>query len=71
MWKDKFVYKNSAVPGELAQGAYFDAPLEIIDPAFIEWFQSMTPDMVEIPVHLVPALDAMFANPDNQARAYS
>jgi hypothetical protein len=70
LWKNEFIYKNSAVPGDPAEGAYFETAVDIRDPDFCAGFLALPPGMVEIPPHLVAPLDALIDDPANGAKAY-
>lgn len=70
LWKDEFIYKNSSTPGDKAEGAYFERPIEINKHDFNSWFLSLPPGMAEIPSHLVPELDSMVEVPANGAKRF-
>ena len=70
-WKERFDSKNSATPGTIAVGAYFDSLPEITDPALLEWLRSGTFGMTEIPSGQIAALDAIIANPMNCAKKFA
>lgn len=71
LWKDEFVYKNSATPGVKADGFYLEHPVLVSDLEFNYWFLSLPPGMAEIPSHLLPALDAVFENSSNGAKRFT
>jgi hypothetical protein len=71
LWRDEFKFKNSAVPGEPAQGVYFDTPVVIDDAGLREWLATKLPSMAEIPAHLVTALEVMVAEPANNAKHFA
>jgi len=70
LWKDEFIYKNSSTPGDKAEGAYFEKPVEIDLHNFNSWFLSLPPGMAEIPSHLVLELDSIIENPVNEAKRF-
>lgn len=70
LWEGEFEFKNSATPGVTAEGLYFDSPARIDDAALNEWLSTKQPGMASIPTHLIPALDAVFRNPANDAQRF-
>lgn len=71
MWKGQFKFKNSAVPGEPAEGKYFEEPILIDNEEVRDWLSDQTLGMVEIPQSLVGILDAMFSDKGAGARAFA
>lgn len=71
LWKERFKFKNSATPGTVTTGAYFEELPQVTGAAICEWLLSQTLGMAEIPVHLVSALDAIIANPVNGATRFA
>lgn len=71
LWDEEFKYKNSSIPGERADGVYFEPPARLDDNSLIEWLSSKQPGMAEIPFHLVPALDRLVGNPINGATRFT
>lgn len=69
-WQDRFAFKNSATPGEPPIGVYFDAFPRITDTGLCDWLSSHTLGMAELPEAQVRALEAMIAEPANQAAEY-
>lgn len=73
LWPGKKKYKNTPKKGFLAEGFYFKDPVEITDLKFIKWYKRPSiarAGMFEIEPHFVPVLDALFANPLNDAQPY-
>lgn len=67
LWKDGFKFKNSAIPGEHADGAYFESPVEITDSGMNDWLEALPTGMAELPQDMSPALDALIDAPENSA----
>jgi hypothetical protein len=70
-WLEKFKFKNAAKPCEQAEGSYFDAPIEILDPRLSAWLGEKRPGMAEIPPELVLTLDSLLCDPANNAQAFA
>jgi len=71
LWKEEFKYKNSAHPASKADGMYFDEPVRITDDDVCDWLSSKQPGMAEVPLHLVPSIEAVLNNPANGAVAFA
>lgn len=71
LWRDHFKFKNAARPMERAEGAYFDAPVQIVDAQANAWLRDKVPYMAEMPPHVISALDAMIADPAHGAKAFA
>jgi hypothetical protein len=70
-WLEQFKFKNAARACEQAEGSYFDAPIEIVEPRLTAWLGEKRPGMAQIPPELVPALDLLLGDPANNAKAYA
>jgi hypothetical protein len=70
-WLERFSFKNAAKPCQQAEGCYFDAPIEIMEPRLAAWLGQKRPGMAEIPPELVPALDGLLVDPVNNAKAFA
>lgn len=70
LWPGDFKFKNAGRPIALAEGAYFDSPVEITDPHLNEWLREKPQGMTEIPPHLVTALESVLGNPSHGAKAF-
>ena len=71
LWKDRFKYRNSAVPGDTAIGFYFEALTQIVDVPFCDWLSSLKPGMAKMPEHLTAALEAIIADPASGAKRFA
>ncbi len=71
LWKGRFKFKNSAKPATSARGAYFETLPQITDAALCEWLRSQTLGMAELPSSLRGALEAVIANPSNDAKRFA
>ena len=71
LWKDEFVYKNSAIPGDHAEGAYFESPVEVGDDELNAWLLGLPPGMSEIPAQFLPTFDALVDEPANGAKMFA
>lgn len=70
LWGGRFKFKNAARPIDRAEGAYFASPVEVTDPGVNEWLREKQPGMVEIPAHLLGALEALLRDPALGALPY-
>ena len=70
LWKDRYKYRNSAVPGDTAIGFYFEALTQIKDAPFCEWLSSLKPGMGKMPEDLVATLEAIIADPASGAKRF-
>lgn len=70
LWPGDFKFKNAGRPVTIAEGAYFDTPVEITDPLVMNWLRTKPPAMTEIPAHLVLALESVLKNPEHGAKAF-
>jgi hypothetical protein len=70
LWPGDFKFKNAARPAMLAEGAYFDSPVEITDPDVKGWLRDKLPGMAEIPAQMVAPLEAILGNPAYGAKSF-
>lgn len=71
LWKNRFKYRNSAVPGDTASGVYFEALTQIQDAPLCEWLATLTGGMGQIPDTLTAPLDAIIADPASGAKKFA
>ncbi|HWI81152.1 hypothetical protein [Ramlibacter sp.] len=71
LWRERFKFKNAARPMERAEGAYFDAPVEIENPQVTAWLREKAAVMAEMPEHLTSALDALLDDPARGAKRFA
>jgi hypothetical protein len=60
VWKGGFRFRNSATPGDRADGVYFEVLPQITETSLCEWLSSQTP-MAQIPQPLIDRFEAMIA----------
>lgn len=70
VWKGGFRFRNSATPGDTADGVYFEVLPQIIEAALCEWLSSQTP-MAQVPQPMIDHLEAIIAATANAARKFS
>jgi hypothetical protein len=71
LWKNRFKYRNSAVPGDTAIGFYFEALTQIVDAPVCDWLSSLRPGMARMPEHLTASLEAIIADPASGAKRFA
>lgn len=71
LWRDHFKFKNAARPMERAEGAYFDAPVQIVDAQANAWLRDKVSSIAQIPDHVVSTLDALIADPTYGAKPFA
>jgi hypothetical protein len=71
LWPGDFKFKNAGRPSVLAEGAYFDVPVEITDAPLTEWLREKQRGMSEIPGHLVSAIDFIIKDPAHGAKEFA
>jgi hypothetical protein len=69
LWPGDFKFKNAGRPATLAEGAYFDSPVEITDPEVKVWLRDKQL-MAELPAHFVGSLEALLGNPAHGAKTF-
>jgi len=70
-WLEQFKFKNAARGCEQADGSYFDAPIQVVEPRLTAWLGEKWPGMAEIPSELVSTLDSLLGDPANSAKAFA
>lgn len=70
LWKGAFRFRNSATPGDRADGVYFEVLPQITDATLCQWLASQTP-MAELPQPLIDQLEAMIGDHAQAARHYA
>ena len=70
VWKGGFKFRNSATPGDKADGVYFEVLPQITDVSLCQWLASQTP-MAEIPQTLIENLEAMIGAHAGDARKFA
>ena len=71
LWRDHFKFKNAARPMERAEGAYFDAPVQIVDAQANAWLRDKVASIAQIPDSVVSTLDALIADPSYGAKPFA
>jgi len=70
VWKGGFRFRNSATPGDRADGVYFEVLPQITDTTLCQWLSTQTP-MAQIPQPLIDQLEAMIGEHSEAAREYA
>ena len=70
LWKNKYRFKNTVKLDRIAEGTYFEEPVEIKDLSFYVWYLKKCQGMCKIDPLFVPILDALFDTPSNNARVF-
>ena len=70
LWPGDFKFKNAGRPVALAEGAYFDSPVEITDPEVSGWLREK-PGMAELPAQFITSLESLLDNPAHGAKAFA
>ena len=60
LWEGTFKYKNTVKYGAASEGKYFEKPILITDPKFIEWYKAETYGMARIPDECIDTLEDIF-----------
>jgi hypothetical protein len=69
VWKGGFRFRNSATPGDRADGVYFEVLPQITDAALCQWLSTQNP-MAAIPQEQIDQLEAMIGHHADAAREY-
>jgi hypothetical protein len=69
VWKGGFRFRNSATPGDHADGVYFEVLPQITDADLCDWLSSQTP-MAQVPQPMIDHLEAIIAANGDGARSY-
>lgn len=70
LWKGRFKFKNTTEYGAPIEGFYFQNPVVIINPDFVEWYKGETLGMAIIPSIYVDVLEEIISNPTNNAKRF-
>jgi hypothetical protein len=60
LWEGTFKYKNAVKYGTASEGKYFEEPMLITAPQFIEWYKTETRGMAYIPDECIEILEEIF-----------